>query len=91
MYPSRIIIDCFSEKGGNPFLGEVHQIVLDFITSYWTVVCLTTTPRLQHQMKCCLDWADLRMFVVGRYRDGLSVARILLDPPSALEVLDHIS
>ena len=31
------------------------------------------------------------VFVVGRYSDGLTVTMILLDPPSALELLDHVS
>ena len=59
-------LDCLSKEGGDPPPGEVHQLVLHFITSYRTIISLTTTPCSEHQTKCCSNRSELGMFVIRR-------------------------
>ena len=51
------------------------------------IIRLTTSACTQYQTKRCSYRTKLRMVVIGRYRDGLAISTVFLNPPSDLELL----
>ena len=56
------------------------------MTSYQMIIHLAASACTQHQTKRCSYQTNLRVFVISRYRDGLAISTVFLNPPCDLEL-----